>query len=739
MLWRLASSVALAACLAPIVGPGARGQALPNDAAIPREMPSGPLELPDDAVIPRPPPEGLPDLPNDAVEPRGGLPPVIDDDGRQARFWASPPPDPPVEPAPPAVVVTRSRLPVWPELRFESNDGQFDPAILFSTLGNPFASFESDGVTFRSPHGKLWRLRFAGSTHGCASMGRDGFHYGATYYEGNGPRADAGAYARVRYVQVWRGIDVVFDGAGGDLSLYVLVGAGADPAAASFVVDGLDLTPSPFGGLWASGASLSRPAAHQYDEGRWAGAPASWTRSKDGRIGFGHVPHAFDVPLVIGPITLQDARAVFPLDEGTAIASFGSRGAVVVAGTSTRADALRGSLGSSRADAFVTLLEDSEENDEVVTLVPRRTVYLGGRSDDRALDVAVNRGGAIYVVGSTRSADFPVAMPLERWQGEMDGFVAKVTSVGGILSSTYLGGRQDDFASSVAVDDRDIVCVVGETRSDDFPRVSAMQKVRSGESDGFVAQLDLERPRFVYATYLGGKGEETIAGVALDGAGDIYVVGTTGSADFPIYRAVQPLIDVHRDAFVAKLSGVGSYLHYTTYIGGRGDEEGTGIVAGSDGVAYVTGLTDSDDFPVVAPLEPRGGGTQAFLTAVRADGVAFLQSTIVGGRELREPRAIAVGGETVYVRRRKVQGDGVVVSRPPRHGASRHLACAGTGRCRAARRRGRGGPCRRPRPHPRAPALIGLRNGRGVSSRAMSPGSNVPRGFSFGCAGPLLR
>ncbi|HYM00319.1 MAG TPA: SBBP repeat-containing protein, partial [Blastocatellia bacterium] len=149
----------------------------------------------------------------------------------------------------------------------------------------------------------------------------------------------------------------------------------------------------------------------------------------------------------------------------------------------------------------------------------------------------------------------------------------------------------------------------------------------------------------VYSTYLGGGDTDGASGIAVDSTGEAYVTGVTSSRDFPTVSAFQPR---HGggffDAFVAKLNAAGDHVLYSTYLGGGGEDRGLRIAADSAGNAYVTGDTDSTDFPTVSPFQSanQGGGSDAFVAKLNSAGSALVYSTYLGGSKLDGGTAIAV-------------------------------------------------------------------------------------------------
>ena len=244
-----------------------------------------------------------------------------------------------------------------------------------------------------------------------------------------------------------------------------------------------------------------------------------------------------------------------------------------------------------------------------------------------------------------------------------------------LVYSTYLGGEVNETGSGIAVDANGNAVVVGLTLSLDFPATSgAVQPESSGSFEAFVAKINDTGTGLVYATYLGGKGTDFASAVAVDTAGNAYVVGSTDSPDFPTFAPNQEAIQSEigkdpicrlawgpRDAFVAKLDITGSDLLFSTYLGGGCGEKAYGIAVDANGNAYVTGVTRSEDFPLVDPIQDTfagGGGPHessgdAFVTKISTDGTSLVFSTYLGGTDIEDgwSGGIAVdgAGTSIYV------------------------------------------------------------------------------------------
>ena len=276
------------------------------------------------------------------------------------------------------------------------------------------------------------------------------------------------------------------------------------------------------------------------------------------------------------------------------------------------------------------------------------STYLGGNGYDQGWGIAADEGGNAYVTGITYSSNFPaVNAKFPTLIGSQDAFIFKLSSNGQtVLYSTYLGGSgNNEFGSSIAVDVSGNAYVTGNTMSSDFPTANAKYPNLKGTDDAFICKLSSDGQTVLYSTYLGGSNYERGQGIAVDGSGNAYVTGQTGSPDFPTTHAKYPNHLGGLDAFVFKLSGDGQTILYSTYLGGNGNDYGWGIAADSGGNAYVTGITYSSDFPAVNANYPSLRGTSdAFLFKLGSDGQTVLHSTYLGGSLDDNGYGIAVDG-----------------------------------------------------------------------------------------------
>ncbi|HET6980466.1 MAG TPA: SBBP repeat-containing protein [Pyrinomonadaceae bacterium] len=219
-----------------------------------------------------------------------------------------------------------------------------------------------------------------------------------------------------------------------------------------------------------------------------------------------------------------------------------------------------------------------------------------------------------------------------------------------LLYSTYLGGSVNDYILGIATDAGGNSYVVGGTGSPNFPTTAgAFQLAIAGGGDVVVTKMDPSGSILLYSTYIGGSGSDSGVGIAVDGAGNAYVVGYTLSLNFPTTPGAFDVFgDINQDSFVTKLNPSGTSLGYSTYLGGGGRDEPFAIAVDSMGQAYVTGSTQSLNFPVTFGVFDTtfNGMDDVFVTKVNATGTAIGYSTFIGGtnREIGVGIAVDISG-----------------------------------------------------------------------------------------------
>jgi hypothetical protein len=282
--------------------------------------------------------------------------------------------------------------------------------------------------------------------------------------------------------------------------------------------------------------------------------------------------------------------------------------------------------------------------------------FLGGSGGDLGHGIAVDGSGAAYVTGYTTSSDFPATLGAldTTHNGGYDAFVVKLSAAGSALVyATFLGGSGGDLGHGIAVDGSGAAYVTGYTTSSDFPTTpGAFDISHNGSDDAFVAKLNVAGSDLDYATFLGGSGDEVGHSIAVDGSGAAYVTGETYSSDFPTTPGAfdTSFNGGYSDAFVARLSPIGSALDYATFLGGSNRyDSGNDVAVDGSGAAYVTGKTDSSDFPTTPDAFDTdfSGISDAFVVKLNLPCPPLAYGTFLGGSNLDGGAGIAMNGTKV--------------------------------------------------------------------------------------------
>ena len=503
----------------------------------------------------------------------------------------------------------------WPSL---SDDLKSLRRSLIPDLGQmvPDPSAGRGGVAagLESEPPQVMRMRLVGGSDKGRVVGLDELPGRSNYFIGNNAkkwRTNVPSYARVKYEGVYPGVDLVYYGNQRQLEYDFVVEPSADPNQIK---------------LSFAGADGMRVDASNGDLVVKVGAD---------ELHF-HKPAVYQPPVaaVSSPPSSRVAAVYDRRRRSQSAATVELEGAFVVASNNQVAFRVAG-YDPKRALVIDPLLVYS--------------TYLGGNAYDNGTGIAVDSSGNVYVTGCATSADFPTENPLQATlHGVGNAFVAKLNAAGSALVySTYLGGSGGDSGFGVAVDSSGSAYVTGDTTSTDFPTANPLQATnKAGTSGnpslpsgttGFVTKLNPSGSALVYSTYLGGSGVDQGLGIAVDPTGNTYVTGDTTSTDFPTVNPIQATNNaVAGTAFVAKLNGAGSALVYSTYLGGSSEDGGRGITVDATGNAYVTGFTESTNFPTVNPIQANCEGcispsSDAFVSKLNSGGSALAYSTYLGG------------------------------------------------------------------------------------------------------------
>src|SRR6266850_808926 len=429
---------------------------------------------------------------------------------------------------------TYGRLP----LHFEANLGQTNEDVRFLARGPGYSVYLTAGeavVVLAKPNADakrdahatrerlgtqtratpiVVRMSLVGAATKPLVSGLDELPGKANYFIGKDPakwRANVPTYAKVRYQEVYPGIDLVYYGNQRRLEYDFLVAPGADPNGIVIGFQGAERLEIDAQGelvLHVAGGVIRQrvPVIYQEIDGVRTKIEGRYVLKDKHRVGFQVAAYDLARPLVIDPVLVY-------------------------------------------------------------------STYLGGSGSEQALGIAVDAAGAAYVTGFTTSADFtlgctaPCTVLDATLGGGRDAFVTKLDPTGSaLLYSTYLGGSGSDQGSGIAVDAAGAAYVTGFTSSADFTAgctapCTVLDPTLSGGSDAFVTKLDPTGSALLYSTYLGGSADDAGLGIAVDAAGAAYVTGVTQSTDFTAgctapCTVMDDSLGGSADAFVVKIADI---------------------------------------------------------------------------------------------------------------------------------------------------------------------------------------
>jgi hypothetical protein len=591
-------------------------------------------------------------------------------------------PTPPRDAAGAALVANRQNASDALPLRFEVNAGQTDARVKFLTRGNGYVLFLTadeavmalgkpgirrkkgeeprvlNGRAERRPgHTRaVVRMRLTGANPAPRIEALDELPGKTNYFTGDDPagwRTGIKSYARVRYAQVYPGVDMVYYGKGQQLEYDFHVAPGADPGLIRLSFKGPESIEVNADGdlvLHAAYGDLLQRKPYVYQEG--AGGrleiPSSYTLTAgENRVGFQLGVYDASLPLIIDPVLAYSSYlGGSGYDNGDAIA-VDAGGNAYVAGTTATTDfpTTAGALQTTNSggDGFITKINPAGTGLVYSTFIKSAEITA----------IALDANGNAYVSGDVGTLGFPVTPgAFQTDQLGFDTFITKLNPTGSALVySSRFGGNFDDFGRGLAVDSQGNAYVTGWTTCRasvcTFPVVNAFQtNYGGGNNDAFVSKMNAAGTALVYSTFLGGgrtlnTTDDWGEGIAVDAQGSAYVTGYTYSQDFPVTPgAYDTSNNDSLDAFVTKFSPDGGSLVYSTFLGGYNREQGMGIAVDTGGNAYVTGLTESQDNPFTRPNESfpttpgafkAGGSFDAFVTKLNPTGSSLVYSTCLGG------------------------------------------------------------------------------------------------------------
>jgi len=489
-------------------------------------------------------------------------------------------------------------------LTFEANRGQADSAVRFLTRGQRYTMFLTPAETVLTLKGgeqkrAVVRWQMTGANRDVRITGENPVAATSNYLHGNDPRnwqTGVANYGQVRYEEIYPGIDVVYRGNQRQVEYDFVIAPRANPNRIRMAFQGAESISIGTNGeliIHTAAGDLvqPRPDVYQDIDGQRQRIDGRYALLSKNRVGF-----------VLGHYDRNKALVIDP--------------------------------------------------------VLAWSTYLGGSLVDEGLAIAVDGSGNTYITGLIESLDYPTVNAIQSTNGfDYDACVTKINAAGtAIVYSTYLGGNGgNEYGLGIAVDSSGNAFVTGGTNSTNFPGVtgSSIQSSFGGSyRDGFLTKINAAGSAIVYSTYLGGSGDDLGWSVTTDSSGNAYVVGGTGSSDFPITVNALQLTYNNGDGFLTKVDPSGGAI-YSTFIGGSGGDGLWGVKVDSSNNVYLAGGTGSTDLPGIdgsSLQSTNGGGGDAFIMKLNSSGTAITYATYLGDSGSDTPTAIALdSSNNIYV------------------------------------------------------------------------------------------
>lgn len=602
-------------------------------------------------------------------------------------------------------------------LSFESNKGQIDKQVDFISRGNGYNLFlkateavltlnsgnscadkdRTNNSERRAPIDKLkdliskskskskstdvdvnvkstvLKMQIVGADANAQVSGVDQLAVQSNYFIGNDQkhwRTNVASYSKVKYQNIYAGIDMVYYGNQRELEYDFIVRPGSDLNKIKLHFDGaksLQLADNGDLIIKIDNGYLrkQKPLIYQEIDGHRELVTGNYIINKDKEIGFHAADYDITRPLIIDPVLSYSTYLGGNNDDFSRAIALDAQGNTYIVGNTNSINFPGNNDPSANANdpidprrnphLFITKM-NAEGNALVYA------TYIDGGNEESGYSVAVDAQGNAYVVGVTTSEKFPVVNAIQpKLGGESDGFILKVNAEGSsLLYSTYLGGKSFDAALALALDNQGNAYVGSIGISSDFPISHIIDNRPSNNifSNAFVTKFDSDGKKMDYSTRLSCDGNIYLQAIAVDAQGSAYLTGFTDGFKFPTANALQPNnatqeTFVAYDTFISKLNTQGDGLIYSTYLGGDRDDYGEGIAVDASGDVYITGYTFSRNFPTVnalqSALHPKVGdavGYDAFITKLNSAGSALIYSTYLGGSgdELASALAVDAGG-----------------------------------------------------------------------------------------------
>ncbi len=516
---------------------------------------------------------------------------------------------------------------------FEPNLGQTDTRVKYlAHSAGATLWLTGKGVVLEPRSGSaLVKLRFLGANPRPRMEAEERRSGVSNYFIGRDAdnwRTGIPQFGKVRYRDIYPGIDAVFYGNTSEIEYDFVVSPGANPAKIRLAFDGADSIAADAAGdlLVRIGGREMRSRKPRIYQKVGAGEKAVNGRyAVLGKRSAGFVIDRYDSarPLVVDPVLSYATFLGGELNDAANAIAMDAQGNLYVAGNTNSAlfpekASVKPGLTNATGVAFIAKINPAASGGDSLIY----SSYIGGNISDQALGVAVDASNNVYIAGQTFSTDFPLKNAFQTSfntatncpdaAGNKNAikcthsFVTKIAASGqALVYSSYLGGSESDAANAIAVDAAGNAYITGQTTSTDFPTAGTPYlSTLKGTANAFLSKVNASGSSLAYSTYFGGTSSENAVSVAVSPSGMAYIVGSTRSNNLPTSSgAFQSATsggpgDSYLAVFNPSQGGSGS-LTYATYLGGKdGTTVANGVTVDGAGVVYITGATNADDFPV---------------------------------------------------------------------------------------------------------------------------------------------
>jgi uncharacterized repeat protein (TIGR01451 family) len=635
-------------------------------------------------------------------------------------------------------------LPATPAglLTFEVNRGQSAPQVRYLARSQEgILFFTADGVTVSVPHQGSFRLLFENAASAQAAINPEQQLAARTNYLNLKP-AIVGIenFSALRYASVYPGIDVRFYGEGRHLEHDFLLAPNADAnqiVLRTEGINGIRIQPSGDAELTLGSMKMkeSTPRAWQTVNGKRVTVQAAWKQLGADRLSISLGSYDHTLPVTIDPVlaysthlggtTGQDLSLgnSFPADTFISAIGLDGNSNIYVAGTTTATDYPTTAGAFDRSANLTAIFHDDTTTRsgfvskfdktgkiliystflrvqvEAMAVDSAGEVYSAEAQADEfpgpnpGFDLGINvdklsadgsrlaytnvyaaqndstqgcttftsstvrsliadNSGHVYLVGSTANpclpgtaGTFQPTLPNPNTSAYIAKLNTNVAPANSVVFSTYLGSPDGlDDANAIAIDSSANIYVAGTTSSANFPHGASFG---SGSPRAYVAKLNSTASALTFSTLLGGANSfNGVSAIGLDPSHNVYITGTTSQSTFPTTAgAFQTAFAGDSDVFVTKLNPAGNALVFSTFLGGSGANGASGLHLNSAQMVFVTGSTNSANFPTTVnafnrTLSP--ANTDAFVTALQPDGKSLYYSTLLGSSQTTAASAIWV-------------------------------------------------------------------------------------------------